>query len=140
MITEKIGNVTIERFDGIDEWIVKNHNHFNQYALYNTESGCDIGAVMRHFRELDLLFAHKKTEDAIQARKNLAQVFSHIMSHNNSPALQWMVSVDSINGERLRDLSLENLKKHIEILSDEGLTQGKIEADVEIIKKKLGHN
>lgn len=140
MIKEQIGNHTIERFDSINEWIVKNHNHFNSYSLYNSETGCDLSAINTHFSELDTLLASKKIDAAIQARNNLAQAFYHIKEHNNFPALQWMTSVYSIDGEKLVDLSFENLKSKIDMLSDAGLTQGKIMSDVENIKKKLGLN
>ena len=140
MITEQIGKHTIKRFDDINDLIVRNHNLFNEYALYDAEVGNTMEAVARHFQKIDYFLANKKPEEALQARKNQNQTFWHIFNHNNFPALQWATMLHSVDEQEVKDLSIENLKKIIEQLSAEGLTQGKVKADVELAKKKSALN
>lgn len=140
MITETIGKRTVKRFDDINELIVKNFNLFNHYSLYDAEVGHTLEDVARHFQKLDYFLANKKMEEALQARKSQHQAFFHIFQHNNFPALQWAVMIHSIDEQPIKDLSVENLKKIIDDLSENGLTQGKVVADVELAKKKSAHN
>lgn len=136
MITEKIGKYTIKRHDDIDELIVRNHNAFNEYALYDAEIGNTLAAVSTHFQKLDFFLANKKMDEALQARKNMHQTFFHIFSRNNFPALQWAVLISEIDDKPVTDISVEYLKELLNQLSEEGLTQKKIRADVEAVKKK----
>lgn len=140
MISESIGKHTIQRTDDINELLVYNYNLFNEYALYDAEVGHTMEAVARHFQRLDLFLANKKMEEALQARKNQNQAFFHIFNHNNFPALQWGVLLQSIDGVRITDYSVDAVKKLVLDLSAEGLTQGKILNDVEAAKKKSAHN
>lgn len=136
MIQEKIGNVTIERYDDIDELIITNYNLFNEYAVMDSEVGSDLSSIEKHFHKLDFFLSQKKIEEAIQARKNQHQNFYHLLFHNNFPALQWAAMLKSIDGEPIPDYSLNSLKLILEGLSKEGLTQGKVKTDVEAAKKK----
>lgn len=140
MITETIGKHTIKRHDDINELIVQQYNLFNEYALYDSQVGHTLEDVARHFQQIDFFLANKKVEEALQARKNQHQAFYHIFQRNNFPALQWAALLDSIDGEPVTDFSVDNLKRIIDVFSKEGLTQGKVVTDVELAKKKSGHN
>ncbi len=140
MIKETVGKFSIERYDDIDELIVSNYNLFNEYALVQSEVGSKMEDIYRHFRNLDIFLAQKKLEEAIQERRNQNQAFYHLLEKNNFPALQWCVLVKSVDGKELVDYSVPTLKALIEDLSKEGLTQGKVKADVDLAKKKSGSN
>lgn len=140
MITETIGTKTIKRHDDIGELICENYNLFNEYALIDSEAGHTMDDIAKLFHKVDAFFASGKIEDALQARKNLHQVFYHIYQKNNFPALQWASLLHSIDGEPITDFSADNLKNIIAMLSKEGLTQGKVAYDVEQSKKKFARN
>lgn len=140
MITEKIGGVTVKRHDDITELVVKNFNLFNEYSLYDAEVGSTFVDIARHFAKLDQFIANNKMAEAMQERKNMNQAFYHVFEGNNFPALQWATLVHSIDDVPQTDLSVDSLKKLIERLSTEGLTQKKVAADVDQVKKKFGHN
>lgn len=140
MIIEKIGQVEIQRHDDIGELIVKNYNIFNTLALIDSESGHDMEAVNRLFYKMDAQLASGRKDDCIQTRKNLQHVFYNIFQKNNFPSLQWAALVYTIDGQENKDLSADNLKRIIDRLSDQGLTQNKILKDVEDAKKKFVTN
>ena len=140
MISEKIGNKTVERLDDIDELLVHNYNLFNTFALYESEDGHGMTHVLQHFQKLDFYLANKKLDEAAQARNSLNRCFNNIFQKNNFPALQWAALIHSVDGQKVHDLGVENLKRIIDELSKEGLTQAKVKADVEAAKKKSGHN
>lgn len=139
MIIEKIGSLTVERFDDIEELIVKNFNIFNECALYDSNIG-SLEAFHSHFQKIDYYIAAGKPEDALQARKNLNECYVHIKEGNNFPALQWAASVHKIDDKPVTDYSIDGLKRLIEELSKQGLTQKKVRADVDALKKKSNTN
>lgn len=139
MIQEKIGNMDVVRYSDIDDLVITNYNLFNEYSLLEAEIG-GMDAVDKHFRNLDVFLTQKKFDQAVQERKNLHQTFFHLLQRNNFPALQWAVMVKSVDGVDLKDYSLDAMKRLIEQLSANGLTQGKVKQDVEDAKKKSALN
>lgn len=139
MIEERIGALTVKRYDDIDELKIRNYNLFNECALYDSNIG-SFEAIPAHFQKIDYYFSIGKIDDAYQARKNVNEVFVHIMQHNNFPALQWAATVHTIDEKEVTDLSIDGMKRLINALSDQGLTQKKVKADVDELKKKFGIN
>lgn len=139
MIEEVIGKHAIKRHDSPGELVVTKYNMFNQYALYDSEVG-GYESIAGHFHRMNGYLKSGKMDDLNQAHKNLNQAFAHVFQGNNFPALQWAALLHSIDGEVITDISLENLKKIMAMLSEEGLTQNKVMADVEAAKKKFVSN
>lgn len=140
MITEKIGKHVIERHDSAGDLPILKYNLFNQFALIDSEHGCTPEAIARHFYKIDSLLIQGKIDDARQVRQAVNFAFGHIFSGNNFPALQWMALVHSFDGQPITDQSTEKLQAIIAQLSAEGLTQGKVQHDVEEAKKKFDAN
>lgn len=140
MITEKIGKHVIERHDSAGDLPILKYNLFNQFAILESEHGSTPEAIARHFYKIDSLLISGKIDDARQVRQAVNYAFSHILSGNNFPALQWMALVHSVDGNPVTDQSTEKLQAIIATLSGEGLTQRKVLHDVEEAKKKFDAN
>lgn len=140
MIIEQIGKHKVERHDSAGTLPIVKYNMFNQLALYDAHVGSDMVAVRKLFQTLDGYIINKKFDDVGQVRKNLNQTFMHIFSGNNFPALQWAALIHKIDGEEVTNQDTDYLKGIMAILSDAGLTQEKVAADVDDAKKKFGLN
>lgn len=137
MISETIGKVKITLFDSPTEIPIKNYNELNNYALEAAELGSSIDAVNKRFEKIDTFLAAGKTEEAVKERLNQTQTFYNIFSRRNLTGLQFCCLIHTMDGKRFKDLSEENIKEVLEILSDEGLTQEKIDELTEGVKKKF---
>lgn len=118
MKTVKINGKTLQMYDGIDELPVVNFQKYNKYILLDSGIGSDADAIDAHLVQLARLIKSdlkKATRELQNMRLNMRMVVCEI-----SPLyMAFTALIHSIDGERLTDLSDDNLKRIFEELNKE---------------------
>lgn len=134
MRTVKIGELTVELFDSIDELNVCRFHKYNKMLLVDSGIGSDLVDFDNHV-ERAMRFIKTNVELAMAELDNLRQLVYFIHSEVSPKHLAFCVLVKSINGEPCNDLSddaLQNMLKRFAEFPNIELT-----AQMEAVKKKI---
>lgn len=134
MKTITLRNKEIKLYDSIDEMPIVNFQKYNKYILIDSGIGSDIDSVDSHLIRLSKL-VKSDTKLALQELQNMRQNMHMIVSSISPQYLAFAALIHSINGEKLKDLSEDNLKK---ILDDIREIKHSVIVDILVwLKKKL---
>lgn len=117
MVERKIGGHRVRLYDAIDELPIVRFQKMQKYILIDAGIGADIAAFDRHCDKARRYLAQGKTDFARQEFENLRQCVYFVQSELNLGHRAFAVMVDSIDGEKVTDIS---------------------DAGVEAVLKKLG--
>lgn len=109
MKTITLNDSVLKMYDDIDELPIVNFQKFNKYMLIDSGIGSDIDSIDKHITRLAKLVKLDDKAQALQELQNMRQNM-HMIVNNISPIhLAFATLIYSINGQRLTDLSDENL-------------------------------
>lgn len=109
MKTITLNDNVLKMYDDIDELPIVNFQKFNKYMLIDSGIGSDIDSIDKHITRLAKLVKLDDKAQALQELQNMRQNM-HMIVNNISPIhLAFATLIYSINGQRLTDLSDENL-------------------------------
>lgn len=109
MKTITLNDNVLKMYDDIDELPIVNFQKFNKYMLIDSGIGSDIDSIDKHITRLAKLVKLDDKAQALQELQNMRQNM-HMIVNNISPIhLAFVTLIYSINGQRLTDLSDENL-------------------------------
>lgn len=112
-----INGVEIKLYDSIDEMPIVNFQKYNKLVLIDSGLGSDIDSVDERMVNLAKLIKRDLTK-ASQELQNLRQTMHMIVSEISPKYMAFAALIHSIDGERVTDLSDDNLKLILEKLRD----------------------
>lgn len=134
MKTIKLNGYTLELYDSIDEMPIVNFQKYNKYVLIDSGLGSDINSIDAHLINLAKLIKSDKVK-ASQELQNLRQNMHMIVSGISPKYLAFAALIHSINGEKVTNLSDDNLKATLDKLKE--AKHSKIIDFLVWLKKKL---
>lgn len=117
MIEKQIGKHKVKLYDSIDDMPIINFQKYNKYILIDSGLGSDIDSVDSHLVNLAKLIRTDKAK-ASQELQNLRQNMFMIVSNVSPKYLAFAALIHSIDGERVTDLSDNNLKAILDKLKE----------------------
>ena len=129
-----IKNKIYKLYDCIDELPIINFQKYNKFLLLDSGLGSDIDSVDSHLLNLARLIKTDKNK-AAQELQNLRQNMYMIVSEISPKYYAFAALIHSIDGEKVEDLSDDNLKKIIKNINT--VKHSKIVNILMSIKKKL---
>lgn len=105
-------------YDSIDELPIVNFQKYNKYILFDSHIGSDVESVDKHLAELAKLIKTDKVK-ASKEIQNLRTNLYFIVNNVSPKYMAFTALIHSINGEKLEDLSDENLKKILDDINAE---------------------
>lgn len=111
-----INNIVLELYDGIEELPIVNFQKFNKYMLIDSGIGSDFEGINDHITNLARLIKASDKTKALQELQNMRQNMFMIVSGISPKHLAFTTFIHSINGQRVTDLSDENLKRILTLL------------------------
>lgn len=129
-----IKNKIYKLYDSIDEMPIVNFQKYNKFLLLDSGIGSDIDSVDVHLLNLVKLIKTDKAK-ASQELQNLRQNLYMIVSEISPKYCAFAALIHSIDGEKVEDLSDENLKKIIKDINT--VKHSKLVELLLKIKKKL---
>lgn len=115
-------------YDDIEQMPIERFNKINKYWMLHDNIGSSIGDFDKNHYSKFLVLVEEK-EKILKQLENFRILVYNIMSEVNVHHLSFACMIHSVNGEEVKDLSEENLKRLLKRLSDLGLTE-------ETLKKK----
>ena len=137
MRSEKIGELNLLLYDGIEEMPAYNFSRYNFFLMLDSGIGADIDSIAQRLGNMFRLSKSGKHEKYEIENNNLLQSFVFIIENTTPEHLCFVPWIHSINGERIVDLSDNAVKETILRISQGGLTVGFIRKFLKSIKKKL---
>jgi len=134
MKTVKIGGYTLELYDSIDELPIKRFHKFNKYMLVDSGIGSDLNDINAHIAKISK-YIDSDTKSAKAELENLRQSLYMISEETNIKHLSFAPLIYSINGERVYDLSDDNIKHIMHKLGN--IKKGFLDRLIESVKKKI---
>lgn len=134
MKTIELKKYKLELYDSIDEMPIVNFQKYNKYVLIDSGLGSDIDSVDAHLINLAKLI---KTDSAkaSQELQNLRQNMHMIVSGISPKYLAFAALIHSVNGEKVTDLSDDNLKSILDKIKE--IKHSKVVDFLLWLKKKL---
>lgn len=130
-------NYKIELYDSIHNLPAWRDVKIDYYLLEDTGLGTNIEAIGSLFSSIVSAARSGNAKDVETAVYNIMSgIYSQIQEYRPD-FMAWACMIKSINGEPFEDLSWDNVKKTIKMLSDDGLTIGDLDETFEEIKKKF---
>lgn len=134
MKTITLNKHELKLYDSIDEMPIVNFQKYNKYIIVDSGLGSDVDSVDEHLVNLAKLIKTNK-DKAQQEIQNLRQTMHLIVSGISPNYLAFAALIHSIDGEKVEDLSDENLKAILDKLKK---TKHSILIDILLkVKKKL---
>lgn len=127
----------IIKYENAEELPLRRNSKFQKYLLLKSGVGCTIQDVGNHFQNLHGFIAYDKKEEAKKEAENLHYNFFSILNEIEYNDLAFASLIFSINGEKLNDISEENLNKVIDWLSDHGMTKKLVSEEVDDTKERI---
>lgn len=109
MKTVTLNKHEVKLYDSIDEMPIINFQKYNKYIIVDSGLGSDVDSVDEHLVNLAKLIKTNK-DKAQQEIQNLRQTMHLIVSGISPNYLAFAALIHSIDGEKVEDLSDENLK------------------------------
>ena len=117
MKTVTINDMEIKLYDSIDEMPIVNFQKYNKCILIDSGLGSDIDSIDERIVNLAKLI-RKDINKASQELQNLRQTMHIIVSEISPKYMAFAALIHSIDGERLTDLSDDNLRRILEKLHE----------------------
>ena len=111
-----INNTVLELYDGIEELPIVNFQKFNKYMLIDSGIGSDFEDVNNHISTLAHLVKSSDKAKALQELQNMRQNMFMIISNISPKHMAFAAFIHSVNGQKVTDLSDENLKRILDSL------------------------
>lgn len=117
MKTLSIKGKIIKVYDSIDEMPIINFQKYNKFLLIDSGIGSDADDVDAHIVKIAKFIKAKDTKKALQELQNMRQNIHMINSEISPKYLAFAALIHSINGQEVKELSDDNLKKIIASLN-----------------------
>lgn len=131
----KIGRHRVELHDDISQLPVKRYHVFNRMLLVDAGIGGDIADFDRHIERVMAYNRKEQKEQLLVELQNLRQSVYLILNNINPKLMAFAVLVTKLDGSACDDLTDDGLRRVVERLNDEKLTD--ITASLEAVKKKI---
>lgn len=136
MLTKKIKGNEVKLYNSIKEMPIGNYLDLQIYSVMDAGQGSDVEAIHANLQELMLLNQKGKAKEVSIGLANMAQSFELIFKKINFDLLSFVCFVHSINGEEVKDTSLEGRQEIITKLSKWRLSIGEVWEWLGELKKK----
>lgn len=133
----KLGKHKIEFYDSIDLMPFDRFNSFNKFIMLDAELGSDVIAFDQKISKIFEFLGKEMTKNATNELYNLRVVYHNIMEMNNNKGLAFACLIRSIDGEPLKNYSIENLRAVLEKLNSWGLKMLDVSEHSDNVKKKI---
>lgn len=127
--------MVLELYDGIEELPIVNFQKFNKYMLIDSGIGSDFDDINNHISNLARLIKAADKAKALQELQNMRQNMFMIVSNISPKYMAFAAFIHSINGQKVTDLSDENLKRILDSLRT--TKKSKVAELFEGLKKKV---
>jgi len=111
-----INGIVLELYDGIEELPIVNFQKFNKYMLIDSGIGSDFEDINNHISTLARLVKSSDKVKALQELQNMRQNIFMIISNISPKHMAFAAFIHSVNGQKVTDLSDENLKRIMDSL------------------------
>lgn len=136
MRKEKIGGVTLEMYDSIDELPMSRFQIYNRSLLLDMGIGCDVAGVESRIVSLRSFIKHKQYKSLDTELSNLHQSLLFIVGNTSLKFRCFSALVKSVNGKPFSDFSDDGLTELMDRLSKRGFTWGRLKSILSSLKKK----
>lgn len=133
----KLGKHKIEFYDSIDLMPFDRFNSFNKFIMLDAELGSDVIAFDQKISKIFEFLGKEMSKNATNELYNLRVVYHNIMEMNNNKGLAFACLIRSIDGEPLKNYSIENLRAVLEKLNSWGLKMIDVSEHSDNVKKKI---
>lgn len=116
MITKNINGHTVKLYDSIEDMPIINFQKYNRFLLIDSGIGSDLEDIDNHITKIAKYIATDKNL-AIQELQNMRQALYFINQEVSPKHLAFTALVYEIDGEKVTDLSDDNLKEILHKLS-----------------------
>ena len=134
MKTTKIGNLTVELYDAIDELPIARFHAYNKALLIDAGIGSDLNDWDAHIEKTIRFIRSKKPDLAEKELDNLRQNVYFIQTDISPRYMAFCALVRSVDGKEYNDLSPDGLAKVLALFND--APNGELTAQLEAVKKK----
>lgn len=131
----KLGKHKIELFESIDDLPFNRFNAFNKFVMLDAELGSTITDFDQKTVKIHNFLAKEMNKEALDEMYNLRNVVHNILTENNQKGLAFASLIRRIDGELVKDYSIENLRTILDKLSEWGLTSGSVYSKTDEVKK-----
>lgn len=136
MKREIIGRYKVDFYEYIDEMPIVRHNAYNLYLLIDSGVGSTTDEIDLNIDKVANYVQNEDKENAIKQLMLLKQNLYFVRTGENPEFLAFVCLIHSINGEELKDLSIENLNRIIDKFKNY-LTPKRLRDILYDIKKKV---
>ena len=116
MITDNINGHTIRFYDSIDDMPIINFQKYNKYMLIDSGIGSDLEDINMHIVRVSKYIELDK-QKALQELENMRQALMFICNSITPKYLAFVCLISEIDGEKLTDLSDDNISSILKKLS-----------------------
>ena len=131
----KLGKHKIDFFDSIDSLPFDRFNSFNKYVMLDAELGSDVISFDQKISKIFQFLGKEMTKEATGELYNLRNTYHNVMNENNVRGLAFACLVRRIDGEKVTDFSIDNMRAILDKLSSWGLEIGHVKESNDSIKK-----
>ena len=118
MKTENVGGHRLTLYESMDEMPIRNFNKLNKYLLIESGIGSNLQDFDKHFEKLALMIEAGEKEKAANIIENMRQLYWKIFNEENVTQMAFVCFIESIDGEKITDLSETNIKAILEKLNE----------------------
>lgn len=136
MVERKIGGHKVRMYEGIDEMPIVRFQKFQKYVLIDAGIGGDIASFDQRCAKVRGYLAQGKPDLAAQELENLRQCIAFIQGEINPGHRAFATLVESIDGERVEDISDEGMARVLERLGG-SMTLSETATTARAVKKKI---
>ena len=133
----KLGKHTVEFFESIDSLPFNRFNSFNKFVMLDAELGSD---VIAFDTKIFQFLGKEMIKEATGELYNLRNTYHNVMTENNVRGLAFACLIRKIDGEKVDDYSIDNLRTILDKLSSWGLEIGHVRETTDTIKKNSKRN
>lgn len=117
MKTMLVSGRILKVFDSIEEMPIVNFQKYNKFLIIDSGIGSDMNDVDAHITRIAKLVQTGDTRKTLQELQNLRQNLYMVNSEISPKYMAFAALIHSIDGERVIDLSDDNLKRIIQSLN-----------------------
>ncbi len=136
MKTEKYKGHKVVYYDSVEELPINRFQAFNKWLMLDSGIGSDLNAVNTRLNNIAKYINLDSKEEALKEIANLTQAFAFITGHLSPEFNAFICLCDSIDGQKVSDLSDEGIKGYIELLSRKKIPILKLREWLNAAKKK----
>jgi hypothetical protein len=108
--------------------------------MLDAELGSDVIAFDTKISKIFQFLGKEMTKEATGELYNLRNTYHNVMTENNVRGLAFACLIRKIDGEKVDDYSIDNLRTILDKLSSWGLEIGHVRETTDTIKKNLKRN